>query len=153
VTHEDQEELNMLRLEKADRLNPNVLLLEGELGTGTEYFALCVHTAEGEVYVAEALEKIADWGRQIISFQFHVADKPLSYHALQQELVKASLGVATARFSHAYSDLTGYLWTNEEAEVGGHNVLEQINEMVAGLKLEYPAKAYIALRIEKVQAA
>jgi hypothetical protein len=153
VTQQDQDELNMLRLEKADRLNPNVLLLEGQLSMGGDYYATAVSTPTGDVYIAEALERIAPWGKQIVSFQFHVSDRPLSYHALQKHLVETTMGLANAEFSHAYSELTGYLWTNERAEVGGHNVLGQINEMVAGLKLQYPAKAYIALRIEKVDAA
>jgi hypothetical protein len=30
------------------------------------------------------------------------------------------------RYEHAYSDITGYLWTNEDLIVGGHDLLNEL---------------------------
>lgn len=148
MTEADQKELAELRAEKADRLNPNVLLLEGELGSGEgEYSALSVKTDTGLVYIAEVLEELVSWKGTIMTFQFHVASEPLSFHALQEDWIKTVMGLTTASFTHSYSDLTGYLWTNESIKAGGHDVLKEITDMMR--PIEYPNKRYIALRVEK----
>lgn len=145
MTAEDEAELRRLRLEKADRLNPNVLLLEGELTSGGQYFAAAVRTPVGEIYLAEAIEKITDWCGSILTFAWHIASEPLSFHELEEQLVKTVMGDTKARFTHAYSDLTGYLWTEEKIECGGHDILREIQE--TAMSMEHPQ--YIALRVEK----
>lgn len=147
MTAEDEAELRLLRLEKADRLNPNVLLLEGELTSGDEFYAVAVRTPVGEVYLAEAIEKIAGWQGKILTFAWHIASEPLSFHELEDHMIKTAMRHTEARFTHAYSDLTGYLWTNEDITCGGHDILREIQE--TAMSMGYPR--YIALRVEKAE--
>jgi len=44
-------------------------------------------------------------------------------------LLKIS-GSLDADYSDAYSDITGYLWTDEQIMVGGHDLLAEINSNV-----------------------
>lgn len=56
------------------------------------------------------------------------------------------MGIADTKYYHAYSDLTGYLWTTEKLKVGGHDVLEEIK---GELSAAGGSPRYIALRIER----
>lgn len=144
LTPDEREELELLRAEKADRFNPDVLLIEGQLDRYSgEYYATGVTTAAGHIYLIEAIENFANY-REVLTFQFHVASEPFSFHQLEQELVKTAMGEVRSEFRHAYSDLTGYLWTTEELKVGGHDLLEEINSLTSGF-----SPAYIALRVER----
>lgn len=133
----------------SDYNNPNVLLLEGkfsESGEG-EYCAMGVRTASGFVYLAEVVEELLRW-KDIATFQYHVASEPLSFYELEENLVKVSMGEVKTCFSHAYSDLTGYLWTNEYIRVAGHDVLKEIADMARSIQ-RTGEPAYVALRVER----
>lgn len=135
------------RLEKtqADYRDPNVLLLEGKLSTyGGEFSALSVSTQTGEVYLAEVVEKLAGW-RDIVTFQFHISSEPKTFYELEENLVKTVMGKVDSHFYHSYSDLTGYLWTNEKLEIGEHDVLSEIQSHMN----QGTGSKYIALRVER----
>lgn len=135
-----------MELTEADRKNPKVLLLEGQLADYEgEYFALSVKQGVSHVYLCQVLDDIVGWSRDILTFQYHISSEPLGFYELEEHMIKTAMGATRATFSHAYSDLTGYLWTNEAIDVGGHDLLKEINEMRKGIK----GPAYIAMRVEK----
>ena len=154
MTDAEREELEMLRAKvaniertKIDHTNPDVVLLEGLLDSWNgEYSALSVKTEEGGlVYLAEAIENLVEWKGSITTFQYHISSKPLGFYDLEEHMIKTAMGLTKANFSHAYSDLTGYLWTNEDIEVSGHNVLEEIQQTIHSMS----GAKYIALRVER----
>lgn len=130
----------------ADYANPNVLLIEGELNRyDGEFFATGVSTKSGHVYLARALEELMEWKGEIKTFAWHISSEPLSFWELEESLARVAMGLCNTEFNHAYSDLTGYLWTNEKIEIGGHDVLEEINQTANAMT----GKKYIALRVER----
>lgn len=148
----ERQELEELRAMKArmdltekDRADPNVLLLEGKLSQWEgEYSAWSVGSKSGRVYLAEVIQELLGW-KGIATFQYHVCSEPKGFYELEENLVKTAMGDVQTRFSHAYSDLTGYLWTNEEIKVAGHDVLDEIANTASSIG----APAYLALRVER----
>jgi hypothetical protein len=48
----------------------------------------------------------------------------------QGELVDVTIrvGLGEADVGHRYSEITGYLWTDEEIMVGGHDLIEELHD-------------------------
>jgi len=61
-----------------------------------------------------------------LSVRYWTADKPQSDDAMIEGALRELLGAGDATFRHAYSEITGYLWTDEEINVGGHDLLEEL---------------------------
>jgi hypothetical protein len=130
----------------ADMGNPNVRLIEGELTSYEgEYSATGVRTISGHVYLAEVIQDLVGWKGTIKTFQWHVSNKPFTFYELEEAVANSALGEVQAQFYHRYSDLTGYLWTEEKVVVGGHDVLKEIVEA----RREIDGPAYLSLRVEK----
>ena len=154
MTDAEREELETLRAKvanmertRADQMNPNVLLLEGRLDSGSgEYYAVGVRDGNGTVrYLAEAVKDVVGWGGKTMTVQYHLSSEPMSFYDLEEHLAKTALGLVKAEFYHRYSDLTGYLWTEEEIKVGNHDILKEISEARRELK----GPVYIAFRAER----
>ena len=60
------------------------------------------------------------------SVRYWTADAPMDDDEMIEGAIRAMLGEADARCRHAYSDITGYLWTDEDINVGGHDLLEEL---------------------------
>lgn len=154
MTNEEKAELEQLRAEKLireltekDYMDPNVLLLEGALASyDGEWSAWSVRDNRGSLtYLSEAMEELVGWSGSIATIQWHVASEPKGFYALEENLAKVVMGDVSAQFSHAYSDLTGYLWTNEKIEVNGHDVLEEIEQASNNMV----GQSYLAFRAER----
>lgn len=81
--------------------------------------------------LAEQVYDATRWGRCPVSINYHVTDEPFAEDELLSMLVAKMCGVShsgegKAEYSHRYSELTGYLWTTETLEVGGHDVLQEL---------------------------
>jgi hypothetical protein len=141
-----REKVKRIEQTQADHRDPNVLLLEGQLGTYEgEYSALSVTSGPMHTYLSEVIEKLMGWNN-IATFQWHIASEPKSFYELEEALVKTSMGEVDASFYHSYSDLTGYLWTNEEIKVGGHDLLGEIIQTMNSLP---SGPKYLAMRVER----
>lgn len=108
-----------------------------------EYYAAAV----GDTYLAEAFQRLreAHWNQKNkqISLSWHVTDEPKSYQDLETNIIKAVMGDLKTTFSHRYSDLTGYLWTNEDVKLQGHDLLREIATACQG-----KSKAWVYIRFE-----
>lgn len=60
------------------------------------------------------------------SVRYWTADAPMGDDEINEAAVRSMLGEAEARYRVAYSDVTGYLWTDEDINVGGHDLLEEL---------------------------
>lgn len=76
--------------------------------------------------LAETISDDLDRCGRYASVRYWTADAALSDDALMECAVRAMLGEADARYKSAYSDITGYLWTDEDINVGGHDLLEEL---------------------------
>lgn len=62
-------------------------------------------------------------GKQV-NCAYMFSNKPLERKDLLDSQILCAAGVAEADFYHHYSEMTGYLWTDEEGKIGGHDLLE-----------------------------
>lgn len=74
--------------------------------------------------IAEIFEE--DFEGKQVTVRYWISDKEKT----KQELIKSCLynllGVVNAQYRDSYSEITGYLWTDENLYIGGHDLLEEI---------------------------
>lgn len=70
-------------------------------------------------------DDLAEHGRYA-SVRYWTADVPMGDDALMESAVRSLLGEADADYGAHYSETTGYLWTDEDINVGGHDLLEEL---------------------------
>ncbi len=61
-----------------------------------------------------------------VSIWYLISDKPIPEKEINMELVKYQNGISDSDYGAHYSDMTGYLWTDEEAKVGGHDLIREL---------------------------
>lgn len=69
--------------------------------------------------------------RKQVTVRYMVSEDPITNANdllnLYSEGFVTHQGAGSCSFSHAYSELTGYLWTDESLEVGGHDLLKELD--------------------------
>jgi hypothetical protein len=78
--------------------------------------------------MAKQLQDLMD-GRQV-SVRYWITEEKISKEQAQISFLKSIMGLADFNYSVCYSEATGYLWTNEDGKVGGHDFIEEIRESV-----------------------
>ena len=90
--------------------------------------------------LAEHIEDdISNYGRYL-SVSYYIANKKATEEELQKSYLSRIFGLGNATVYCSYSDLTGYLWTTERINVGGHDLLKELNDGVGQflyLKIKY----------------
>lgn len=61
-----------------------------------------------------------------VSVRYHLSDQPRPLEDLDEQLIRRMAGAADADYTDHYSDITGYLWTDQELNVGGHDLLDEL---------------------------
>lgn len=97
----------------------NITLIHGKIATQTSAEEICTYV-DGEVLV-DLLEDILE--RQV-TVRYWISSNPLTTveEADMQTLAQVS-GLLDAEIDHYWSDVTGYLWTDEHFKVGGHDLI------------------------------
>jgi len=73
----------------------------------------------------------ADYATEVLvkRLAYAIGDKPIeSLEKAQQEYLLESEGLLEAEHAPYASEVTGYLWTDEELKIGGHNLFEEIRQ-------------------------
>lgn len=65
---------------------------------------------------------------KFLSVRYFISDKERSIQELEERLFQTVSGLSNADYGDRYSEITGYLWTDEELNVGGHNLLAEIRD-------------------------
>ena len=81
--------------------------------------------------LADAVYECTGYGRDTVTVSYHITDKPHTGEELTAMVIAKICGVnlsgdLTAKYGHRYSEMTGYLWTDEKFQVGGHDVLAEL---------------------------
>lgn len=63
--------------------------------------------------------------RKQVSARYWITDKPCTFEEAQEDFVRRLFGVADTEFGAQYTETTGYLWTDEAARIGGHDLIEE----------------------------
>lgn len=59
----------------------------------------------------------------IISVQMLTGTTPIDMNHINETLIVSMEGEVSHKYYHCYSELTGYLWTEEECKCGGHDLI------------------------------
>lgn len=90
--------------------------------------------------LAETIGDDLDQHGRYASVRYWTADAPMGDDEIAEGALRSVLGEADAQYSPHYSDITGYLWTDEDINVGGHDLLEELKAQVGRyclLEIEY----------------
>lgn len=104
----------------------------GAYGEGEDILFLMKEKGSGyrdwdEDPLAETIQEDLENLGQYISVRYWTRDKPLPDEEMKTEFLISQLGgEGYARFHQAYSEVTGYLWTDEDLKVGGHDLLAEL---------------------------
>lgn len=63
---------------------------------------------------------------RFVNVSYFVSDKPETLEEIQKDFILHLTGAAESKFGSHYSELTGYLWTDEELKVGGHDLIGEL---------------------------
>lgn len=65
-----------------------------------------------------------------VSVCYWITEVAMTRSQVLEAHIKTVLGQAEARYSAVYSDVTGYLWTDQDLKIGGHDLLQELTSHV-----------------------
>lgn len=75
-------------------------------------------------------------GKQVTA-RYWITEKPCTKEEASEDHLNQVIGLAETDFGARYSEITGYLWTDEECKIGGHDLIDELKyEMGKHLILE-----------------
>jgi hypothetical protein len=66
--------------------------------------------------------------RKYVTVRFYISDAEKSAAEMKENHILQMIGSVDADFGAHYSDLTGYLWTDDDLKIGNHDVIEFLRE-------------------------
>lgn len=69
---------------------------------------------------------IADIANRTVTARYWITGRRVTKEEAREAFVRTLLGQADVEFVARYSETTGYLWTDEECRIGGHNLLDEL---------------------------
>lgn len=93
----------------------DILFLDGDLDDRYPYDPL-----------AETISDDLECHGRYASVRYWTADAPMGDDGIMESAVRSLLGEVDADYGAHYSEITGYLWTDEDINVGGHDLLEEL---------------------------
>lgn len=81
--------------------------------------------------VEEPLAEELSWmNGKMVTVRYWITDKQATQAKAQECHLKSLYGKADVGFGSVYSEYTGYLWTDENLKVGGHDLIKELNNAV-----------------------
>ena len=81
--------------------------------------------------LSDPLAEELEWmGRKTVTVRYWITDKPATKEEAQEDFIGKIVGRAESKFGSHYSELTGYLWTDEDLKVGGHDLIAELRSNV-----------------------
>lgn len=77
----------------------------------------------GTEILSETLEELND---KQVTVRFYISDEERSKSEMQENLILSIAGGVEAKYGDAYSEYTGYLWTDDELKIGNHDLIETL---------------------------
>jgi len=77
--------------------------------------------------LAEELEWIS--GKNV-TIRYWITEQKCTKEEAQEDFVRQIMGSADCLFGARYSEITGYLWTDEDLNVGGHDVIAELKSFI-----------------------
>jgi hypothetical protein len=95
---------------------------------------ICIHDfgeASGILFLSAHTEPVASIlhdqirGKNV-NIRYWITDKEATKEEAKADFIESISGKAETDYGSRYSDYTGYLWTDEECKIGGHDLIEEI---------------------------
>lgn len=61
-----------------------------------------------------------------VTVRYWITDTETTKEEATEEFMAMLMGSAFARFQAYYSEITGYLWTDEDLTIGGHDLMDEL---------------------------
>lgn len=84
-------------------------------------------SSEGDPFVDVLEDAISG---KVVTVRYWITDKPVTKEEAQEAFMMQVMGVAVVEFRSHYSEITGYLWTDEDLWIGGHDLAEELRSNV-----------------------
>lgn len=76
--------------------------------------------------LAEQIEwAMAEYG-QYLTARYIISDRALTDKEAVEVPARIACGMGFAEYAEAYSEITGYLWTDQNIQIGGHDLQEEL---------------------------
>lgn len=85
-------------------------------------------TATDEFAFSPKMEEKLGWGKIYASLSYALSDSPIDPHSVAESAILSYYGLIDRKYTVSWSDMSGYLWTDEEFKVGGHSILDILTE-------------------------
>lgn len=86
-----------------------------------------VFLSKSPIPLAEQLEWMSG---KTVTVRYWITDRPCSRYEADEAAILTAMGVADVGIEARYGDLTGYLWTDEDLNVGGHDLMAELKSSV-----------------------
>lgn len=80
--------------------------------------------------LAEEIKNLLGWRKTQVSVRYIVSNKALSENERLDVEILQSIGEGKAEFGAHYNELTGYLYTDEEFKIGGHDLIVELKSSI-----------------------
>jgi len=70
-------------------------------------------------------DDIEEYGN-LLSVRYFLSDKNEDINKLTENLIKSISGSADIDYGSHYSEYTGYLWTDQDLKIGGHDLADEL---------------------------
>lgn len=106
ATHDDNDEtIGVKVVQKVKRLNGEVK-----------------ETVVDSFPLTREMSERCGWRGRYASIQMLTGDTPIDIDHIDETKIVSMMGEVESQYYHRYSDLTGYLWTDEAFKCGGHDI-------------------------------
>jgi hypothetical protein len=106
-------------------------LVEADWGEGMDLLWLVPEAGASPAWddypLADRIEEGMDELGRYLSVRYWTGKAEKSRDDLEHDLILWQIGEGDADVGHHYSDVTGYLWTDEAIRVGGHDLIEELH--------------------------
>lgn len=65
---------------------------------------------------------------KVVTVRYYISDVPKTKQELRENQLLKISGSVDADYRDRYTEVTGYLWTDEKLKVGGHDLLSEISD-------------------------
>jgi len=71
-----------------------------------------------------------DIARKTVTARYWITDRQVDKVEAQEGFIRQLMGATDIDFGSHYSEITGYLWTDEEVNIGGHDIIAELHGYV-----------------------
>lgn len=100
--------------------------------------------AEDILFLSALMNPLAlelEWmSGKIITVRYWITDQEKTKEEAKESFINSLAGIGDIEYTDRYSEITGYLWTDENLNIGGHNLLDELKSYVGKwliLEVEY----------------